>query len=726
MEPEDVARPTVAEPNPTSESHASPPVQVPDPQWGQGAAQEELPQWTGELRLQWEQPLSPPAQPGALKAASDLEWGLAAAPAAPAAQAATAEQVPELPRGQAARPPPSPVVVQEAPEPAAAAVAAAASAASAAAAGSDVSEDLAAFASSLGTHLGGKNYNNLFVANLPSRWLRFDLMALFQEFEPTDCVVIMDPRAGKSKRIGFVDVGSEAKGRAAIAALNGIVLPEGPKKMVQLLVTASNFDGSEVKATMPLLFVRNIPRVATEEGIREMFEEFGNVVKLQLERSNDGVTWLGQIEYATIPQAVVAVGQLHGVRKFGVGRRGPAIHLEFVRSEEQLAAKRARVAKQAEEAAAAATASASTAAPPVDPVRTAPLPPQSSGSVGPVQAAGTPQGRKVMARFPNPDVTPVQITAPQTGKQTKAPAPLPIAGQGFPLDPKSAAWKPGSAPASTAAPTPAKAPAPVAAAKAPAPASAPAPVAHQKPAVAVPPPHSQQHPHPHTHQQQAQQSQQVLHQQLLMHQQHQQHQQHLHQQMQPHPYLLQHPLQHHLPLSASQPQPMPLQMPQPQAPQPPQQLHAAPLALPQQPPFIFGAHHAPPPNGVVPQPLAIPGQDETQLQLQQQLQHQQQMQAHQLHQAQLQQQHEALPQMYVPSLLLPPQPAALPPPPPPPGAMYGAPVPPHAPPPAVAPPLGTEPILISFGGVMGWFVPLGHLPPAAPPAVAFGALPPVA
>ena len=66
---------------------------------------------------------------------------------------------------------------------------------------------------------------NIFVAKLSFDTREDDLRAAFEEFGAVDsCKIIMDKFTGKSKGFGFVEMGSDDEGNAAISALDNTEL----------------------------------------------------------------------------------------------------------------------------------------------------------------------------------------------------------------------------------------------------------------------------------------------------------------------------------------------------------------------------------------------------------------------------------------------------------------------------------------------------------------------
>jgi RNA recognition motif-containing protein len=68
----------------------------------------------------------------------------------------------------------------------------------------------------------GKGEMNLYVGNLPFSTNSGDLEQMFAEHgSVTSAQVIMDRETGRSRGFGFVEMGSDDEGRAAIQALDG-------------------------------------------------------------------------------------------------------------------------------------------------------------------------------------------------------------------------------------------------------------------------------------------------------------------------------------------------------------------------------------------------------------------------------------------------------------------------------------------------------------------------
>ena len=68
----------------------------------------------------------------------------------------------------------------------------------------------------------GKGEMNLYVGNLPFSTNNSDLEGMFADHGTvTSAQVIMDRETGRSRGFGFVEMGSDDEGRAAIQALDG-------------------------------------------------------------------------------------------------------------------------------------------------------------------------------------------------------------------------------------------------------------------------------------------------------------------------------------------------------------------------------------------------------------------------------------------------------------------------------------------------------------------------
>lgn len=66
---------------------------------------------------------------------------------------------------------------------------------------------------------------NIYVGNLPYSTQESDLRALFEKYGKVESAsIIVDRRSNRSRGYGFVEMASDAEGRAALEALNGYEL----------------------------------------------------------------------------------------------------------------------------------------------------------------------------------------------------------------------------------------------------------------------------------------------------------------------------------------------------------------------------------------------------------------------------------------------------------------------------------------------------------------------
>ena len=142
-----------------------------------------------------------------------------------------------------------------------------------------------------------RTYRNLFVSRLPLRVHHADLSQLFAPFKARTATIMTDAKTGKSKGFGFVLFDTEADGIIAHKALNKTRVTMNGVSLV-LRTLPSKHDAGKGIQVGPVLYVRNVPAVATREEVEAMLESFGSVIFCAMREEPDGLpVWVILVEY---------------------------------------------------------------------------------------------------------------------------------------------------------------------------------------------------------------------------------------------------------------------------------------------------------------------------------------------------------------------------------------------------------------------------------------------
>lgn len=155
---------------------------------------------------------------------------------------------------------------------------------------------------------------NIFIKNLHPD---IDNKALYDTFSVfgniLSCKVATDEH-GKSKGYGYVHFETQDAAEMTIKTVNGMLL-NGQKVEVERFVPRrerSSGDGSEVKFNN--VFVKNLPDSLTEEKLRELFSQFGEITSAMIRRddSTGSSKMFGFVTFADRAAAKAAVDALNG------------------------------------------------------------------------------------------------------------------------------------------------------------------------------------------------------------------------------------------------------------------------------------------------------------------------------------------------------------------------------------------------------------------------------
>ncbi|MQL95359.1 hypothetical protein Taro_028025 [Colocasia esculenta] len=156
---------------------------------------------------------------------------------------------------------------------------------------------------------------NIFIKNLDKT---IDNKALYDTFSVfgniLSCKIATDP-SGQSKGYGFVQFDQEEAAQNAISKLNGMLLND-KQVFVGPFVRKQERENAVNKAKFNNVFVKNLSESTTEEDLKIIFGEFGNITSSVVMREGDGKSkCFGFVNFENADDAAQAVEGLNG-KKF--------------------------------------------------------------------------------------------------------------------------------------------------------------------------------------------------------------------------------------------------------------------------------------------------------------------------------------------------------------------------------------------------------------------------
>ncbi|KAH4918226.1 hypothetical protein HBI79_211950 [Parastagonospora nodorum] len=163
---------------------------------------------------------------------------------------------------------------------------------------------------------------NLFVGslswNIDEDWLRRE----FEGFgEITGCRVITDRESGRSKGFGYVEFASAADAAKAKAEMHEYELDgrglnvdfSTPREKPDQSARANKY-GDKRSAPANTLFLGNLSFDCSNEGIQEIFQEYGNITRVSLptDRDTGSLKGFGYVDFGTVEEATAALEALNG------------------------------------------------------------------------------------------------------------------------------------------------------------------------------------------------------------------------------------------------------------------------------------------------------------------------------------------------------------------------------------------------------------------------------
>jgi hypothetical protein len=147
--------------------------------------------------------------------------------------------------------------------------------------------------------------NTVFVGNLAATVTEDRLRALFAETGQVVGIKLLTAR-GKEPRFGFIDMGSEAEAAAAIERLNGYELDGQP------LTVATPRPSAPKPQPANALFVKSLPVTVTQDQLRALFAEVGQVVKVKMGPLRPNKLLYAYVNMSSQAEALAALERLNG------------------------------------------------------------------------------------------------------------------------------------------------------------------------------------------------------------------------------------------------------------------------------------------------------------------------------------------------------------------------------------------------------------------------------
>lgn len=153
---------------------------------------------------------------------------------------------------------------------------------------------------------------NIFIKNLDKAIEQKELYDTFSFFgRILSCKIAMDEH-GHSKGYGFVHFEKEECALRAIEKINGMVI-QGRVVYVGKFIPSSDRKSVSGRLRFNNIYVKNFPPETTDESLREMFEEFGEIKSCCVEKDSEGKSkGFGFVCYGEPEQAEAAVKTMHG------------------------------------------------------------------------------------------------------------------------------------------------------------------------------------------------------------------------------------------------------------------------------------------------------------------------------------------------------------------------------------------------------------------------------
>ncbi|OMO78879.1 hypothetical protein CCACVL1_14035 [Corchorus capsularis] len=174
------------------------------------------------------------------------------------------------------------------------------------------------------TALQKTKFNNVYVKNLAESTTDEDLTKVFGEYGEITSAVVMRDADGKSKGFGFVNFENADDAAKAVEALNGKKFEEkewyvgkAQKKSEREQELKTRFEQSMKEVADKFqgvnLYVKNLDDSISDEKLKELFSEFGNITSCKVMRDPSGISkGSGFVAFSTPEEASRALAEMNG------------------------------------------------------------------------------------------------------------------------------------------------------------------------------------------------------------------------------------------------------------------------------------------------------------------------------------------------------------------------------------------------------------------------------
>jgi len=170
--------------------------------------------------------------------------------------------------------------------------------------------------------LSAMRWTNCYVKHFPSEWDEEKLMAFFAEVGEVSSVKVSRGPDGSAK-FGFVNFVRPEDAKTAVNKLDGadvgyrlpLLVTRHQKKVERERALRTKFMKEKKERASRMagrnVYVKNLGEAVTEEAVRELFEPYGTVESVRLERRDGALTGVAYVLFGTPEEAQKAIGAMH-------------------------------------------------------------------------------------------------------------------------------------------------------------------------------------------------------------------------------------------------------------------------------------------------------------------------------------------------------------------------------------------------------------------------------
>jgi len=144
---------------------------------------------------------------------------------------------------------------------------------------------------------------NIIVTNLPKDIDQKKLMELFQAYGKIASCKLDVYADGKSKGFGYVQFLEQSSAAEAIAKLNDTMIDD---KKISVAVHSKKDEREAQSEKFTNLFVRNLPSNYTEEQLRALYQEYGEINSVTMDQSKAGQGFVSFKDHDSAKRALEA------------------------------------------------------------------------------------------------------------------------------------------------------------------------------------------------------------------------------------------------------------------------------------------------------------------------------------------------------------------------------------------------------------------------------------